>query len=32
VYIREYFARAKAVLDLYVFKTAPHHMGDKQHI
>jgi SanA protein len=32
VYIREYFARAKAVLDLYIFKTAPHHMGNKQHI
>ncbi len=32
VYIREYFARAKAVLDLYVFNTVPHHMGDKKQI
>jgi SanA protein len=30
VYVREYFARAKAVLDLYVFKTSPRHMGDKE--
>ena len=30
VYVREYFARAKAVLDLYIFKTSPRHMGDKQ--
>jgi SanA protein len=30
VYWREYFARAKAVLDLYVFKTAPRHMGEKE--
>jgi SanA protein len=30
VYIREYFARTKAVLDLYVFNTAPHHMGDRK--
>lgn len=30
VYVREYFARAKAVLDLYVFKTEPRHMGDKE--
>jgi SanA protein len=28
--VREWFARAKAVLDLYVLKTAPHHLGDKQ--
>jgi SanA protein len=30
VYVREYFARAKAVLDLYVFKTSPRHMGEKE--
>jgi SanA protein len=30
VYVREYFARAKAVLDLYVFKTSPKHLGDKE--
>lgn len=30
VYIREYFARAKAVLDLYILKTAPRHLGDKE--
>ena len=30
VYVREYFARAKAILDLYVFKTEPRHMGDKE--
>lgn len=30
VYVREYFARAKAVLDLYIFKTTPRHMGDKE--
>lgn len=29
VYVREYFARAKAILDLYVLKTGPRHMGDK---
>jgi len=32
VYIREYFARAKAILDLYVLKTTPHHLGDKEPI
>jgi SanA protein len=32
VYVREYFARTKAVLDLYIFKTTPRHMGDKQSI
>lgn len=32
VYIREYFARAMAVLDLYVFKTSPRHLGDKEPI
>jgi SanA protein len=30
VYVREYFARAKAVLDLYVFKTSPRHLGEKE--
>jgi len=30
VYLREYFARAKAVLDLYVLKTAPRHLGEKE--
>jgi SanA protein len=29
---REYFARAKAVLDLYVFKTAPRHLGERQQL
>ncbi len=28
VNIREWFARAKAVLDLYILKTVPHHLGD----
>ncbi len=32
VYVREYFARTKAVLDLYVFKTAPRHMGERQRL
>ena len=30
VYIREFFARTKAVLDLYVLNTSPHHMGEKE--
>lgn len=30
VRIREYFARTKAVLDLYVFKTAPRFLGGKE--
>jgi len=30
VYFREYFARAKAILDLYVLKTVPRHLGDKE--
>ena len=30
VYIREYFARTKAVLDLYILKKAPRHLGEKQ--
>ena len=29
VYFREYFARTKAILDLYILKTAPRHLGDK---
>ena len=32
VYIREYFARAKAILDLYILKTGPRHLGDKEPI
>lgn len=32
VYVREYFARAKAILDLYVFKTSPRHLGAKETI
>lgn len=32
IYVREYFARAKAILDLYVLKTAPHHLGEKEPI
>jgi SanA protein len=32
VSVREYFARAKAILDLYVLKTAPRHMGEKEPI
>jgi SanA protein len=32
VYIREYFARTKAVLDLYVFKTSPRFLGKKEQI
>ena len=30
VYFREYFARAKAVLDLYILKTEPRHLGEKE--
>jgi SanA protein len=30
VYIREYFARTKAVLDLYVLNTTPRHLGEKE--
>jgi SanA protein len=30
VYFREYFARAKAILDLYVLKTAPRHLGQRE--
>lgn len=32
VYWREYLARTKAVLDLYILKTAPRHLGDKEHL
>lgn len=32
VYLREYLARAKAILDLYVLKTTPRHLGDKEPI
>jgi SanA protein len=30
VYIREYFARTKAVLDLYLLNTEPKHLGEKE--
>jgi SanA protein len=30
VYIREYFARTKAVLDLYLLNTQPKHLGEKE--
>lgn len=30
VHIREYFARTKAILDLYVLRTAPRHLGNKE--
>jgi SanA protein len=30
--VREYLARTKAVLDLYVFKTSPKHLGQKEEI
>ena len=32
VIVREYFARTKAILDLYVFKTAPRYLGRKEEI
>lgn len=32
VHWREYLARAKAILDLYVLKTAPRHLGQKEPI
>jgi SanA protein len=32
VRLREYFARTKAVLDLYIFNTAPRYMGEKEKI
>jgi SanA protein len=30
IYVREYFARAKAILDLYVLGTEPRHLGEKE--
>ncbi len=30
VYLREYFARTKAIIDLYILRTAPRHMGEKE--
>jgi SanA protein len=32
VRFREYFARTKAVLDLYILKTSPHFLGNKEEI
>ncbi len=32
VHFREYFARAKAILDLYILKTPPRHLGEKEPI
>jgi SanA protein len=32
VRVREYLARTIAVLDLYIFKTTPHHLGEKENI
>jgi SanA protein len=32
VRLREYLARPKAVLDLYIFKTAPRYLGEKEKI
>jgi SanA protein len=32
VKLREYFARTKAWLDLYVLKTSPQHLGDKEQL
>jgi SanA protein len=32
VRLREYFARTKAVLDLYILKTSPRFMGEKENI
>lgn len=32
VYVREYFARAKAVLDVYVLRKKPKFLGEKEHI
>ena len=32
VKVREYFARTKAVLDLYILKTSPHFLGQKEEI
>lgn len=30
VYLREYLARTKAILDLYVLRTTPRHLGNKE--
>lgn len=30
VHVREYFARTKAILDLYVLRTAPRHLGNRE--
>ncbi|MBL7872699.1 MAG: YdcF family protein [Cyclobacteriaceae bacterium] len=32
VYLREYLARTKAILDLYILRTAPRHLGEKEPI
>jgi SanA protein len=32
VYLREYLARSKAVLDLYILKTSPRFMGQKENL
>jgi SanA protein len=32
VRVREYFARTKAVLDLYVFRTSPRYLGEKEEV
>lgn len=32
VYVREYLARTKAILDLYILGTSPRHLGDKEPI
>ena len=32
VYIREYFARTKAIIDLYILKTAPRHLGAREKV
>lgn len=32
VYVREYLARTKAILDLYILGTTPRHLGDKEPI
>jgi SanA protein len=30
VYLREYMARTKAILDLYILGTVPRHLGEKE--
>ncbi len=30
VYLREYLARTKAIIDLYLLKTSPRHLGEKE--